>query len=297
MPSLDVARAKIAELSQRASGERRRAARAAAIATEYEARLDLAPTSLRELRLRMIELHRRLEGRHLQSARLQELHAVRLERWTFQHDRSTAWPTFIEAIASAIGRESAGVTLIGRDGAESFVAASDQIARIAHDVEFVTGEGPAHDVVATRNTVHVEGDDLLMRWPRYGAIAVENGVRSVISHPLRQEPGGCIGALSVFDATPVIAPGIAAALVRVADALTHTVLNVPGTVADDEIPAVAMFDEADFLAIVHQAAGVVSVQLSCKTADAVALLRARAFSDGLPLERLARRVINGDVRL
>jgi hypothetical protein len=48
---------------------------------------------------------------------------------------------------------------------------------------------------------------------------------------------------------------------------------------------------------VHQAAGVVSVQLSCETADAVALLRARAFSDGLPLERLARRVINGDVRL
>jgi len=295
--SLDVARAKVAELSQRASSERRRAARAAAIAAEDEARLDSAPTSLRALRLRMIELHRRLEGRHLQSARLQELHAARLERWTFQYDRSTAWPTFIEAVASAIGRESAAVTLIGKDGAESLVAASNQIARIVHDVEFVTGEGPAHDVVATLNTVQVAGDDLPKRWPRYGGIAVENGVRSVISVPLRQEPGGCIGALSVYDAMPVITPEVAATSARVADALTHTVLNVPGTVADDEVPAVPMFDEADFLAIVHQAAGVVTVQMSCETADAIALLRARAFSDGLPLETLARRVINGDVRL
>jgi hypothetical protein len=99
MPSLDVARANIVELSHRASGERRRAARAAAIAAEYEARLDLAPTTLRALRHRMIELHRRLEGRHLEAARLQELHAARLERWAFRPDPSAAWPSFIEAVA------------------------------------------------------------------------------------------------------------------------------------------------------------------------------------------------------
>lgn len=287
----------IAELSQRASGERRRAARAGAIAAEYEARLDIAQGSLRTLRIRMMELHRRLESRHLESARLQELHAARLQRWTFRHDSSMAWPTFIEAVASAIGRESAGVTLIGTDGAESLVAASDHIARVTHDVEFVMGEGPAHDVVTTMAIVSVDGGGLVERWPRYGPIAAENGVGSVLSLPLRQEPGGCIGALSVYDTMPEVSAELSATSVRVADALTHTVLNVPGSVADDESPAAPMFDEADFLATVHQAAGVVSVQMSCNTADAVALLRARAFAEGLPLETLAHSIIDGDAEL
>jgi hypothetical protein len=58
-----------------------------------------------------------------------------------------------------------------------------------------------------------------------------------------------------------------------------------------------MFDDADFLASVHQAAGIVSVQLACQTTDAVALLRARAFADDLPVETLARSVIRRDIQL
>ncbi|HEU0287806.1 MAG TPA: hypothetical protein VFR22_12240 [Nocardioidaceae bacterium] len=35
----------------------------------------------------------------------------------------------------------------------------------------------------------------------------------------------------------------------------------------------------------------------CDLTDAVALLRARAFADGLPMETLAHRVIDGDVQI
>jgi hypothetical protein len=297
MPSRDVARAKVVELTQRAAGERRRAGRAAAIAAEFEARRVLVPTSLRRLRSQMVGLHRRLEARHLEAARLQELHAWRLERWAHRRDPATTWPTFIEAVASAIGGWSTAITMLGREGVESLAAASDHTARLAHDAEFVLGEGPAHDVAGGSTSVRVHGDALVERWPRYGPIVAEHGVGSLISLPLRQEPGGCLGALSVYAATATVPANIAATSVRVADALTHTVLNVPGTVSDDEIPAVPMFDESDFLAKVHQAAGMVSVQQSCETDDAVAMLRARAFADGLPLETLADHVIQGDVRL
>jgi hypothetical protein len=297
MPSRDVARAKVVELAQRAAGERRRAARAAAIAAEYESRRELAPTSLRPLRTRMVDLHRRLEVRHLEAARLQELHASRLEAWARRRDPAMAWPTFIEAVASAVGGGSTAVIMLGREGVESLVAASDHTARLAHDVEFVMGEGPAHDVAASSTAVRAQGDSLVARWPRYGPVVAKHGVGSLISVPLRQEPGGCLGALSVYAETATVPANVAATSVRVADALTHTVLNVPGTVSDDEIPAVPIFDESDFLAKVHQAAGMVSVQQSCEPNDAIALLRARAFADGLPLETLADLVIHGDVRL
>jgi hypothetical protein len=167
----------------------------------------------------------------------------------------------------------------------------------AHDVEYVVGQGPAHHAVATKLPVRVDGDELTTRWPRYGPIVADNGVGSVLSFPLRQEPGGCLGALSIYDPSAVIAADIATTSAQVADALTHTVLNVPGTVEDDEIPVVSMFDGSDFLATVHQAAGIVSVQLACQITDAAALLRARAFADGLPMETLAHRVIRGDVQI
>lgn len=295
--SADGARQRIAVLSQSASIERRRAARAAAIAADYEARLDHAPVSLQPLRSRMAELHRRLEARHLETARLQELYASRLDRWTSRGDSASAWPTFIDAVAAAVGTNSAGVCLVGGDGGESLVATSDHVARLAHDVEFVIGEGPVHDVKARMPTVRVNGSDMRQRWPRYGPVVARHGVGSLISLPLRQEPGGRLGALIVYDTAPVLAAEIAASSVRVADALTHTVLNVPGAVSDDEIPALSMFDEADFIATVHQAAGIVSATLACQTSDAVALLRARAFADGLPVETLAKRVIRGDLQL
>ena len=297
MASIAAARAKIAELSDRAVVERQRAARAAAIAAEYEARIDLQPGSLRPLRIRMAALHRRLEARHLESARLQELYASRLDRWSSGRDTTTAWPTFIDAVASAIGRRSAAVTLLDDDGVESLVAASDRTARLAHDVEFVMGEGPAHDVAQTMLPVQVDASMLMQRWPRYGPVVAEYGVGSVLSLPLRQEPGGCLGALSVYDPTPAGAGEVQTASIRVADALTHTVLNVPGAIADDEVPAVPMFDEADFLSTVHQAAGIVSASLDCEMGDAVAMLRARSFADGMPVETLARRVIDGDAQI
>jgi ANTAR domain len=168
---------------------------------------------------------------------------------------------------------------------------------MAHDVEFVVGEGPALHVSTMVEPVRVGSSALTEQWPRYGPIVAAKGVGAVVGVPLRQEPGGCLGALCVYAATPTVATEVAAASVRVADALTHTVLNLPGTIGDDEVPAVPMFDEATFRATIDQAAGVVSVRHGCDVPDAIALLRARAFADGLPIEALAERVVRGDVRL
>jgi hypothetical protein len=290
-------RAKVAELRQRVRDERLRAAKAAAIAANYERLVDEAPTALRPLRVRMAVLHRRLELRHAESARLQELYADRLHAWGKRVVADLVRPTFIDAVAAAVGCDSTAMTLLGRSGDEALAAASDVTARMAHDAEFMTAEGPAHDVAAVGATVRVGGDELGERWPRFGPIVAELGVRAVVGVPLRQEPGGDVGALCVYTPEVEVTPDLALSAAHIADALTHTVLNHPGAVADDEIPVGSILDEAAFYDTVNQAAGVVSVRNLCDLDSALAILRARAFADGIPVESLARGVIRGDVEV
>jgi hypothetical protein len=284
-------------VAARACDARRRAARAATIAAGLEAQCAEAPASWRPRLLRLIELHRSFEIRHLETARLHELYASRLDTWTHRDVTTTALPTFIGAVASAIGPRSAAVTLGRRDGSESLVAASDRTAQIACDSEFVLGEGPAHDVTAWRSPVRAEGGLLTARWPRFGSAVAEHGVGSVIGQPLGHGPGSrCLGTLCVYERAATLPRGVGTTSARVADALTDIVLNETGTGSPLEVSGAGMLDD-DQLATLHQAAGVVSVQLSCTTEDAVALLRARAFADGLPAEALAKRVITGDLQI
>jgi hypothetical protein len=48
------------------------------------------------------------------------------------------------------------------------------------------------------------------------------------------------------------------------------------------------------LAVVHQAAGMVSVQCDCGVDDAEDLLAARAFATSTPVEQIAIQVVRGE---
>ena len=288
---------KVAELRQRVSDERARADKAAAMAAKYERMVDDAPSSLRPLRIRMAQLHRRLAVRHSESARLQALYADRLEAWARRADSLAGRPTFIEAVAAALGGGSTVMTLLGGTGDPALAAASDPTARMAHDAEFMMAEGPAHDVAAAGEPVRVDASKIQDLWPRFGPAVAALGVRAVVGVPLRQEPGGNIGALCVYTSDVAVEPEVAKTATQIADALTHTVLNHPGAVADDEIPVGSILDEGAYYDTVNQAAGIVSVRNLCDLDAAIAILRAKAFADGLPVEALARRVIRGEVEI
>lgn len=54
-----------------------------------------------------------------------------------------------------------------------------------------------------------------------------------------------------------------------------------------------LYGGADHRDVVRQAAGMASAQAACPVDDALALLRARAFTRGVPLEDLARALVAG----
>lgn len=298
-------RAVLSDLRRRVATERQRMARAEAVAASHEEWSSAAAVTeqLRWMHARVAALHRKMAERHCVSVALHELHLTRMEAWLDGEADPARRPVFMSSVAAAIGVGSATATMRGRCSAAVVAASSDATARAAYDLEAALGEGPAVSAVVGHRPVVVGGPSLLARWPLYGPAVAELGVHAVAAVPLVLE-AACLGALCVYGGDPVIGGDVVAAAGRVGDVLTHSALLAPGDPLSsgsvprghvDDASGPRLFDEADYQAIVHQAAGMVSAQCGCGVDDAEDLLRARAFADGQPVERVAQQVLNGEL--
>jgi hypothetical protein len=124
----------------------------------------------------------------------------------------------------------------------------------------------------------------------------ELGVQAVLAVPL--PPAGSRGALCAYDRQPAITDHAAAAAGRIAAALARALVTVaPSQGYSKGDSALLRFGLTDDQAVVHQAAGMVSAHCRCSIGDALALLRARAFADGQPVEQVAHAVVRDGLRL
>jgi len=288
--------AQVAVIRRRAAEARRRAAAAQEAAARFGEQAALAPASLSQVCIRVADLQRRVRERHLDSARLQDQCADRMSGWLEWPGDRERRPAFMDAVVAALGMPSAAVILFGAGRWEAVVAASDATARAAYDLEFVLGEGPAHLAVARGQTVQVAGAALGGRWPQYGPAVAGLGVRAVIAVPL-QPPTG-LGAVCAYGSQPAISRAAAMTVGRIAGALPPILAQeARKSWPADGVAALTLFGEANFPAVVHRAAGMVSQQCGCEITDALALLRARAFSTGRPAEEIAAGVLRGELRL
>ncbi|MFZ3570936.1 GAF and ANTAR domain-containing protein [Streptomyces sp. BH097] len=266
---------------QRAARARERADRELELARKYET---VGGADEGRLNVRLAHIHRTSARRHELTAQLLESHARRAARWA---DIGGRPPLFMTGVAEACGSESAAVTLVDMERNQIATASSDEPSRAAQELEYVLGEGPARDAVRGRCAVIASRGVLADRWPGYGPAAEELGIGHVVSVPL-QSGGSCIGALSAFD---IRADAMSATTVaQVADSLTRNVF-----LGTDAVPG--LFGGIDYRAEVHQAAGMVAVQLGCRIADALELVKVRAFADGRPIGDIAQDIVQGRLRL
>lgn len=296
MSAPDDIRAQVTAIRSRVAEARRRAARADAAAVRLEEQAALSSGLLSEASLRVAALHRQSQVRHLDSAVLQDRHAGRLCAWLGQQGAPERPPVLMQDVATTIGMSSATVTLLGMRGRETLLAASDETARAALDLEFVFGEGPARLAAVGGQPVQATGLTLGDRWPQVGPALARLGVNAVIAMPLPPAVG--LGAVCGYDWQPAISAGTELAISRLADALPLILAQAqPGWLPADGDLALPSLGEPDFMAMIHQAAGMVSQQAGCDISDALALLRARAFSSGIPAEQVAISVLRGELRL
>ncbi|NNN37610.1 GAF domain-containing protein [Streptomyces sp. S3(2020)] len=275
-----------ASAERRADAARALSARETSRAERHETLAAQAPgPKLRDLHLRIAALHRSTAARHATAASLQDRFVARLARWA--RDRRAPRPLFMAGVAEACGAGSAALTLVGATFDQLALAASDEPARAAQELEFLLGEGPARDATRELRPVSAAGRALYDRWPGYGPALAELGIARVAAVPLSLGDT-CVGALAVFDPVPgLVGPD---AFMEVAEALTRSVILSP-----DGDPG--LDGGVTVRAVVHQAAGMLSVQVDRPVGDALELIKAHAFAEGRSAHSVATRILRGELRL
>lgn len=194
---------------------------------------------------------------------------------------------------SALSVSGVGVALMTADGPSGVVlAATDGRARKLEELQFALGEGPC--VEASGSGRPVLQPDLTAgsaRWPRFGAAALEAGVHAIFAFPLRV---GAIhvGVLDLYRDVPgpLTAPDLTNAL-AFADAATIMVLHLQDH-GEHGGGSAALSGPIDNQAEVHQATGMITIQLGINLAEALLRLRAHAYATGQTVSAVAADVVN-----
>ncbi len=192
------------------------------------------------------------------------------------------------------GVTGAGVMLMSGDLPLGSMCTTDRVSALIEDLQYTLGEGPCVDGhLLGRPVLEPDlADPAVRRWPAFSGPAVEAGVRAVFGFPM--VVGGVrLGAVDLY----VDRPGAltydqhADALV-LADVAAEAVLCLQGVGADDAPGLEAELERgSNFQYVVHQAAGMVSVQLDVSVTQALVRLRSHAFSHQRVLADVAADVV------
>lgn len=216
-----------------------------------------------------------------------------------EHDAAHSLPQrLVEACARLTGLAGGAITLEYASQERMTVAATDHCAARLEDLQEVVREGPGWD--AHRDFEVVSGDlsESPARWPIFAAAAMQEvGPVWMCAAPIRAG-SELIGVLTLHgpttaqDSTTGRVPAKALPDSATVQFLADVVGAALFAAVDSQIEPRDSWTER---ARVHQAGGIVSSQLSLPIADALALLRAHAFTGGTSLVNAADQVLDGSL--
>lgn len=174
------------------------------------------------------------------------------------------------------------------------LSASSEVVARAERLQVTLGEGPCLSASALRSPLVADLETLAGRWPVFHTELVrQTPFRSIASLPIRLPDGPPLGAVDLYSQDASAAPFAVIPQVgmEVADQVAAFLLGTstwlreghePGT-GDPEVAA-------DRRLNVWVAVGMVMAHTGLSNLDALALLRAYAFGQGLDLDDLAEQV-------
>jgi hypothetical protein len=204
-----------------------------------------------------------------------------------------------ELCVEMLGVTGAGISMVTTSGNHGVVCATDEVSAKIEDLQLTLGEGPCIDSVRDGSPVLISdlaarGDFSGERWPAFLEGAGAAGVQAVFAFPLRIGAIN-VGAMDLYRDEPgdLAVDELPAALMA-ADAAAHALLQL------DKPPDGTATGAPDFGTVyhpqVHQATGMVQVQLGVSTNEAFVRLRARAFAANRNLVDLAGDVVARRIR-
>jgi GAF domain-containing protein len=199
-----------------------------------------------------------------------------------------------DTAVSMTGVSSCGVTMVTRAGQSVTAYATSKEAHAVENLQHTLGEGPG--VAASDSGAAVLVPDLQDRsdrsidqWPTFAAESRGTGIRAAFAFPLLLGTLS-IGALSLYrrGAGQLTPEGISRGWVT-ADAVALSL-------ADPGEPVGRQSDLMDPMRV-HQAAGMVTVQLDLPIDQALVRMRATAFAEGVTVDELADAIVERRRRL
>ena len=197
------------------------------------------------------------------------------------------------ACVDGLDVDGAAISLLTAAAARQTLAATDATAELLEDLQFTLNEGACMEAARTGNPVLV-GDlrhgGEVERWPVFAAAVMErSAVRAVFALPL-QWGAVNLGVLDLYRLQPgALDDAQLRDAIAAADAAALMML---GLRTDPDQGGGGWLDHAvAHRAEIHQAAGMVSVQLDVTTDEALARMRAHAFVHDRLLIDVARDVV------
>lgn len=190
--------------------------------------------------------------------------------------------------------DGAGISLMTDAGHHGVLAATDGPAQVVEDLQVTTGEGPCLDAWRARRVV-LQPDVArvaVTRWPGLGPALLDEGVGAIFAFPL-QVGDIRLGVLDLCRMSPGGLDGEQLAIgLAYADAAVNVLLHLQNKLDLGQELDGQRFDPLGGGPQIHQATGMIAVQAAVGLADALLLLRGRAFAQGRSMNEVARDVVN-----
>ena len=206
-------------------------------------------------------------------------------------------PRLCEVCADVSDMSGAGIMLMSGDEPRGSVCTTNEVSALIEELQYTLGEGPCVDAYDSDRPVLEPdlADPITPRWVAFTPPAVEAGARAVFGFPL-QVGAVRLGALNLYRDRPgpLSEEQYADALV-LADVAAQTVLSMQAQAPPGMLGA-ELEEGANFRLVVHQASGMVAVQLGVGVGEALVRLRAYAFGNDRLLTKVAEEVVGRRLR-
>ena len=225
--------------------------------------------------------------------------------WTWVARESRGAPVSLAHVCAALVTgmdvDGAGVSVVVSPTVREIMCATNGVATRLEELQLTFGEGPCVDTFATGGPVLVMDlrvPECAARWPAFTPAALDQGVQAVFALPL-QIGAIRLGVLDLYRTSPGgLDPYELADALAFADTAGMLLLDgAAGTPPDTAELAWQRADPTAHQVQVHQATGMIIVQLGVSAEAAFARLRAYAYVHDRTLGDVARDVVERRLRL
>jgi hypothetical protein len=201
---------------------------------------------------------------------------------------------FCHPFLTALPITGASVTVISSTGAQSTLCSSDTIAARIDELQFELGEGPQWLAARSGNVVVIPevAADSHHGWPIFGAAIRELPVGAIFCVPMKMG-AVTLGAATLYRDRPgELTQDQQNSALAIASAIASSAAQRAMWSATDDAPPESAANPA-LRREVHQATGMILVQLDTTATIAYSRLQAYAFANGRTVQSVAHDVVTG----